>query len=305
MGELAPLVAMSAPFPGVSAVLQHGEALGLWRFIRLDVPRTLDFPRGSTVILGAWAQGYGQLVDALLLQGCRGGVLWTSRVGEMGFESSEVRAFAQLLQDQRISFIWCGDPVLGGVKLGSGKAFFAPYPVQVEDLRNRSVPKTDSMTLFCPATLKKNLPNQLMAASLLQGRLGLQLHTNVPQDPAWQAIAPIKATWYSWLPQEQYDQVLLRSRLNWAVSYAETFNYQAAEAIMRGVPCVASPTIPFLSRGGLSIVRDVNDAFEIAKVAEAIVADSEAVDLQLELLQDYAMWANAQLKQALRQRGLC
>ena len=136
---------------------------------------------------------------------------------------------------------------------------------------------------------------------MVQQRTGLVLHTNVPQDAAWHAIAPVRSRRYSWLPQEHYDQVLLRSRLNFAVSYAETFNYQAAEAIMRGAPCVASPTIPFLNRKGQSVVQDVNDPVEIARLGELLLDNPDAAAQQLEVLQDYARWANDQLQQALLQ----
>lgn len=295
-------VAISAPFPGVSRVLEEGEKLGLWRFIRLGDDPEVRLPEADCFLLGAWHPDYPELVK-LLPPGARVGVLWTSSMGEMGFEPSEIAALSGLLNNPKVEFIWCGDPAVGALR--PPKTFYAPYPLVVEDHRRRDLPKRDAMTLFCPATLKKNLHNQVLAAALVQRESGLVLYTNVPLDNNLVEMLQIRVVRYSWLPRGQYHEVLQAAKLNFAVSFAETLNYQCAESVMLGTPSVVSPTIPFLATQGISKVTNPNDPVEIARVALGLVSNlAEAAELQLECLQDYARTANARLRDELTQRGI-
>ncbi len=219
----------------------------------------------------------------------------------MGFEPSEVANFAKLLDDPRIDFIWVGEPSLDKIR---PKVFYAPYPVKVENRRNVTIEKANTMTLFCPSTVKKNALNQLVAALEIQKKAGLQLYTNVAFSPGVSDILKdMRVMQSSWLPQAQYDQVLRRSKLALCVSWAETFSYQCAEGIMLGTPCVGSHTIPFLSDS--YTVRDPNNPVEIAEVGLAVLAaGNDAAQVQYEALSDYAMHANARLMEILLQHNI-
>ena len=65
---------------------------------------------------------------------------------------------------------------------------------------------------------------------------------------------------YNWLPSEEYLSLLASAKVNLACSWAETFNYNVAEAATLGTPSVISSTIPLPG----VIVREVNNPVHIA-----------------------------------------
>ena len=241
-------------------------------------------------MLGAWSPDYSSLIEVLPFQ--RLGVLWTSSAGEMGFESYEQQALKAIMEDDRISFVWFGDKSLA--RLFPEKGFWAPYPFDIPDPLPEVLPKSDIMTLFCPDTAKKNMFNQLVAAVFLQRKLGfLTLETNIQVPEVIRS--ELRCRQRGWLPEDKYKSILSSSKLNLACSWAETFNYQAAEAALLGVPSVGSPAIPWLPRQ--NIVENPNDPEEIARVAEAVL-EKNWLSLRAHLVH-YALAANNQLRESL------
>lgn len=233
------IVAISAPFPGVSRVFEEAEKLGLLEFIQPTQGNRIWIPTADVYIFGAWHPIYDNAIKAL--SGSRVGVLWTSSVGELGFESVEQDYLQRIISDDRIEFVWFGDRSLAEVY---SKGFYIPYPMQVKNVKLQ--PKENIVTLFCPNTAKKNILNQLYAIALLQRESSLILHTNVPIEARFAKDIGLKYVQHQWLERDVYDKIIASSKLNFAVSWAETNNYQVAEAVLLGTVSIGTATIPFL-----------------------------------------------------------
>ena len=262
------IVALSAPFPGVCRVLEEASKLGLLELVKLDSDR-VKIPPADVYILGAWHPTYTQIVK--VLEGSRVGVLWTSSVGETQFEPIEQDYLAAIITNPAIEFVWFGDESLGEVW---EKGFYAPYPMKLpEECIKRE--KQDIVTLFCPATAKKNILNQLIAVALLQRKHGsLVLHTNVPVDPAFAQSIKLKYVQHGWLQEQEYRELIASSKLNFAVSWAETLNYQSAEAALLGTVSITSATIPWFSPW-YELDVPPNSSIDIASLADEMLERRE------------------------------
>ena len=261
------IVAISMPFPGVCRVLEESEKLGFLKLVKLDSDR-VAIPPADTYLLGAWSPAYNQLLK--VLEGSRVGVLWTSSCGELGFEPIEQDYLAAIIDNPAIKFVWFGDESLGKV---FKKGFYAPYPMKLPEEGLIPHEKQDIVTLFCPNTAKKNIVNQLVAIALLQRTTSVVLHTNVPVDPVFAASIKLKYVQHSWLEEREYKELIASSKLNFACSWAETLNYQAAEALMLGTFSVLSTTIPWAMP--YLTVKNPNDPLEIAQVAHKVLDTQE------------------------------
>ena len=249
---MSKIITISVPFPGAKRPLEEGKKLGMWDFILLDGD-TIEVPPADVYILAAWHPIYE------MLMGLRGkiGVMWTSSAGEMDFEPVEQGYLHQINGDPRISFIWFGDPALAQVY--PEKGFYAPYPFDVDSVNRPEVEKKDIATLFCPAGLKKNLLNQLLAMKLVQRERKLTLHTNIKGYD--EILMGLDCVHHEWLPQQEYNELIASARVNLACSWCETFNYNVAEAAFLGTISVISPTIPLPGRR----VKEVNNPVHIAE----------------------------------------
>lgn len=267
------IVALSVPFPGAKRPLEEGAKLGMWDFVLLD--GKVEIPPADLYLLGAWHPIYEQLLSAPADKA----VLWTSSVGEMDFTSVERGYLRGLLEDTRISFIWFGCPALG--EAHKPKGFFAEYPFHLPESEGDLpdiAPKRDIITFFCPTGPKKNILNQLYALRLAAARgLDFTLHTNIAgYDQELMAIP--KVVRHGWLDRPAYEALIASARLNMALSWAETYSYQAVEAALMGTPSLASPSIRIPVMGDalklkLDCHLDLNDPTVIAQAVRSAWSD--------------------------------
>lgn len=185
-------------------------------------------------------------------------------------EPVEIGYLQHILQDPRIEKVWFGDESLAQVY--PEKGFYAPYPLST-DIKLYTGPKRDAIALFNPGGLKKNNLNQILAVALfLKSHPGWVLETNVANyEPVMKSLG-IKYRLHPWLPTKDYLHLVGSCKINMAVSWAETNNYQVAEAGLLGVPSIISSTVPF---PGYS--AKPNDPLHIVKAIEH--AASEARDI--------------------------
>ena len=256
------IVAVSAAFPGVSRVLEEGEKLRVWDFVRIDQDGTVKMNKADIYLLGAWHPGYEELVSFLHrdFREVKVGVLWTSSCGEMGLEPIEQEFLERILADDRIDFIWFGDPALADI---FEKGFHIPYPLKYEEHQEEK--KERSISLFAPRTAKKNLFTQFAAAKLAQDKYGLILHTNVTLP----FECGVNAVKYPWLPRNELQRVVSSSLLHMGVSFAETFSYATADAALWGTPSVVSPAVSWAPAA--YSVSNPNDASEILEAVECVL----------------------------------
>lgn len=189
--------------------------------------------------------------------------LWTSSTGEIDFTPVEQGYLQSLLANPRIDAIWFGDYSLSLVY--PEKGFHAVYPFDIDHFDVPKVDKTNTVSLFCPTGPKKNIINMLWGIAIARKENPeIELRTNIEGydfilDKG--AILGSHTMRFKWLEDYDYRQLIAACRVNLAVSHAETYNYQVAEALMCGTPSVISPTVPLPGY----IVRNPNDANEIAK----------------------------------------
>lgn len=248
------IVSLSVPFPGAKRPLEEGKKLGMWEFVLLEGEK-IAIPPADVYVFAAWHQVYEQLLGL----GGKVGILWTSSAGEMDFEPVEQEYLRRIREDPRISFIWFGDIALA--KIYPEKGFYAPYPFNVDGADPPDVEKKNIATLFCPTVPKKNILNQLLAMKLVQRSGRLTLHTNVVSYDYDVILKDLDCVRHGWLPQEEYHELIASARINLACSWAETFNYNVAEAAACGTISVTSETIPV---SGL-IVKNPNNPVHIAE----------------------------------------
>ena len=287
------IVALTLPFPGVSRVFEEAQKLNMLKLVVVD--GEIALPPARVYILGAWAPIYSVLLSYLPADS-KVGILWTSSCGELSLEPIEQDYLSQIDINPRIKFIWFGDPSLAQVY--SEKGFYAPYPLKT-DVEVPHVEKQNIVTLFCPPTLKKNILVQLVAITLLQRTYNIILHTNVPIDPRFAERIGLKFTVHPWMQREEYDKLIASSKLNFAVSLAETLNYQSAEAALLGTASVVSHSIPWMKNSSLPIVQNANDPLEIALVAGAKLDTQQAGQRAREVVLRYFEHANTEARFAL------
>jgi hypothetical protein len=257
------ICAVSLPFPGVIRVLEEGVKFNLWDLVTLD-RELVRIPQADVYILGAYHRAYDQIVEQLSGKIC---VLWTSSSGEVNLEPVEQVLLKQVVEDDRIDSIWFGDLGLASV---IDKGFCAPYPIVYEEFEIQE--KDNIVTLFQPMTLKKNLYTQLCAIKLLQQDHDLTLHTNVDLEKLSLPFE-LNAVQHGWLERSTLSEIIARSKLNFGVSFAETFGYNIAEATMLGCVSVVSPAISWAPLD--CQVSYANSAIYIAQTAEYLLKHSD------------------------------
>jgi len=286
------LATLSVPFPGARRPLEEGAKLGLWSFTLLN-EQTREIPAADTYIMAAWSPAY----ERLLSYGDRRGILWTSSAGEMDFMPIERQYLWEIMMDPRIDFVWFGDR--GLAEAFPGKGFYAPYPLSC-DLQPPQVAKEDICTLFCPTKASKNIYNMLLAMKIVQRKQKLTLHTNI--EGYEEILHDLDVVRYNyWLPTPQYHNLLARAKVNLAVSWAETFNYQVAEALLLGTASIISHTIPV---PGIT-VSGPNDPEDIAEIIHhyALAPEYYAQELRQELKTKSSQW-NEDLTERLKKLNL-
>jgi len=262
----------------------------MWEFVLLTGGR-ISIPDADIYILAAWHSAYEQLLGL----GGKTGVLWTSSAGEMDFEPVEQEYLRRIREDPRISFIWFGDIALARVY--PEKGFYAPYPLDVDRVNPPNVEKKNIVTLFCPTGPKKNILNQLLAVKLVQSSTKLTLHTNVRgYESLLNDVRGVDCVRHEWLPDVEYRSLLASAKVNLACSWAETFNYNVAEAALLGTISVVSRTIPI---GGLSVKNPNNPVHIAEKILEGCGA--QYVDT-LRIVKEELRIRNQECKRILGER---
>lgn len=269
-------LALSFSYPGVSRVFEEGAKLRLFDFQVLGdgADISLDYDQ---YLFGAMTILHPVFWNSFIVNELKHksiGVLWTSSTGELDLEPIEQQQLQTIVYEPKVDFVWFGDELLGRIWK---KGFYVSYPIKV-DFQAPVKSKANIITLWCPRTKKKNILNQLMAVSLLQKEQDIVLHTNVDTEVLKLDLNTQK--YDSWLERAELHTLIASARVNLAVSWAETFNYQVAEATMLGTPSVVSRALPWVS-----IVNTTNPS-DPQEIADAIRYALNSPELCLESLRN-------------------
>jgi len=256
-------------FPGANQALIHlSRTTGLTRHISLAGTRPdgpeVHFLSGylreqppSLVLFGGWSPVYAALLSALRDAPISVGVYWTSSGGQSDM-SEEIPKLAQILDEPAIDhYLFCSEGLAEGLRASGRSAWYLPLTVMLPNSsRPASVTRHTTagllnISLFCPAPeyRRKNILNCLLALSMVRGRYRLFLN-GLSHHPAYLTLLKTLRITYrdlGWMERAPYEETLWSIDLGLQLSFAESFNYVAAEHLLRGVPVLASRMVPVMA----------------------------------------------------------
>lgn len=265
-------------FPGVSAVIEHATSLGIGRRIALHELNYKNFKKEDLLILGAWEPDlYPTRIRRI---NCRKAILWTSSWGQMLFspnqvEVSQLEHILNLLKNGRIDYLFIGSKEIYEYYKNVSNVYQFPYPFNPElILRYRAREKIpNSVSLFIPpgSQARKNYLNMKIGFELAKRRNPeLTLYTNE-----------------TWIPKEQYCELLSKMMLNLHCTWTESFCYQVAEALFLSTLSLVSQCIADnLNLNDFSLIHNLDSPREIAeKIVKIIKLDKLDYERELALQQ--------------------
>lgn len=202
------------------------------------------------VLVGGWSPVYAMLLADLDIPV---GVYWTSSGGQTDM-SAEIAKFAAVLQDPMIHHLAFSTPELANTLRTCGKrAWYLPLtfvPPTPRPPRSHVGPLRFS--LFCPPAeyRRKNITNTLFALAQVRGDYQLVIN-GLSQNPDYAALLKtlkIPFEELGWMERLEYEKALDTIDVGLQLSFAESFNYVAAEHLARGIPVLASPMVPVMNR---------------------------------------------------------
>lgn len=255
--------------PGVQSVFKNMEALGMSRNLPIDQIDNIQ-NIGNVVIFGAFDQSYLPIMKILRNHSPSRniGFLWTSSPTETELQPGEINFLHYIVGMKirgEIDFLWFLKPDYLEMYGSVHDVFYAPAPCPKYEFRNPPKVETKQLSLFMPATLKKNAFAQHLAASIFAlnnpGKVIVKSNNGAYKLPS------IINT--GWMSDEMYEKELNFTDIAMHVSLAESFAYGAYKFLARGTPCLISPSIQhnlkvYNSRlVNLLVVRDPDSLIEM------------------------------------------
>ena len=307
-------LALSASgFPGSSTVLgELAAATGLVHAVELSpghrpsaegqfVRAVIDAAEIRLLILGGWSPSYEPFVAAAARRAVPVALYWTSSAGQTGM-SAEISRLSLCLDDSRITHRWCVQRSLAET-LHRRHAPCLWLPSVIASLRRapssaratgtlRGV-RPANVGLFCSPNeyARKNILTTLVAVARLGPRV--VLHVNGLSDDAdyrpWLDRLGIRWIDHGWMSREAYLETVAGLDLGLQVSFAESFNYVAADHILAGVPVIVSPMVPVVTELPAPlvrpfVVRTADDPAVIADAIERVIARPRVARQQVQLV---------------------
>jgi len=250
-------------FPGANQALENlNRATRMTRHIRLastnraspELAFVAEWLRAQTprlVLFGGFSPVYEMLMHALRDTPLRFAVYWTSSGGQTDI-SQELPKLAALLESHALCALCFSSRGMADALRAAGmRALYLP-PTLVEPRAPSALARADKfwLSLFCPPSeyRRKNILNTLLALAHVRGEWRLALN-GLSQDTAYAVVLRklnIPYQEWGWMERATYEEKLWQVGLGLQFAFAETFNYVAAEHLLRGIPVLAAPTVPVM-----------------------------------------------------------
>ncbi len=252
-------------FPGADrALVELSRTTGLTRHVRVASPLPgsaetgfvsawLREQRPPLVLFGAWSPLYLEVMTALSGTGISFGVYWTSSGGQTDM-SEEAAKLAQVLSEPAIDvLLFCHAGVAEGLR-GCGKpVYYVPLTLvepKVVVQRDDDVGEATRISLFCPPAeyRRKNILNCLLALAQIAEPYDLIVN-GLSEQPDYRLLMNalhLPYTDLGWMQRSAYERQLQTLDLGLQLSFAESYNYVAAEHLLCGIPVVASAMVPVM-----------------------------------------------------------
>lgn len=232
------LASTHAASPEVTFLVDH---------LRAAPPRVL--------LLGGWADVYETFVDALAPLGTTCGVYWTSSGGQTDM-SGEVPKLARVLAHTALRHRLFASADVARA-LGTERDGFAHLPVTIEPptpprarAAVRAARRTPVVSFFFPVreVRRKNVLNGILAVAGVTPRPVLWLN-GLCEAPGYTELLGALGVCFEdlgWMERRRYEMAVARADVGLQPSFAETYDYVAADHLIRGVPVVASRMVPVM-----------------------------------------------------------
>jgi len=289
-------------FPGTNrSLLNLEKTTGLTRHIVLrgseadgaDVKFYIELLREkkpTCVLFGGWSPVYDVFLKSIRSLKTEAGVYWTSSPGQVDI-SEEAEYMVSLINSRRIKHrIFANGELAKALSGVSHNVKHLPDTLLFpgDDVIKKPKGKKDELvfSLFCsPFEYKrKNVFNTLLALSMLKRKYTLYLN-GLSKNRFYGNILKtlgIRYRDFDWMTDEKYQTVLGEVDLGLQISFAETFNYVAAEHIVRKIPVMTSRMVPALDcmpahiRNRL-VVDDADCASEIRDKIEYLAGEADRI----------------------------
>ena len=248
--------------------------------------------RPRLVIFGGWSDTYNEFLKRLKREKIEFGVYWTSGAGQIDI-SQELDRFIFVIKNKLIKYkFFTNEKFISPLAQHMDNVYYLPATTHLPQLKLQQKVKRKKIliiSLFCsPLEYKrKNILNCLLALSMLNKGYVLYLN-GLSQDKYYKnvlEILDIRYKDFGWMKRDKYEKVLSEIDLGLQISFAETFNYVAAEHIARGIPVVTSLMVPVMhamtneSKKRL-LAKNVDDPQEIKEKIEYLIRhQSKRIDL--------------------------
>jgi hypothetical protein len=250
-------------FPGANQALENlNRSTRLTRHVRLasthrespEIAFVIEWLRAQTprlVLFGGSSPVYETLMRALRDTPIRFAVYWTSSGGQTDI-SQELPKFAALLESPELhALCFSSRGMADALRVAGMRALYLP-PTLVEPRAPPALARPDEcqLSLFCPpsAYRRKNILNTLLALAHVRGEWRLAVN-GLSQEAAYAVVLRklnIPYQEWGWMERVTYEEKLWQIGLGLQFAFAETFNYVAAEHLLRGIPVLAAPTVPVM-----------------------------------------------------------
>lgn len=204
------------------------------------------------IIFGGWSPVYDFFLKKLRNKKIEFGIYWTSSPGQVDI-SEEIKYMDFLLNSGRVKHkLFAHRELAASLKTVRGEVRHLPDTVLFpNDEVKKGLRKKDEgfvISLFCSPFeyRRKNVLNSLLALSMLEGRYVLYLNGLSENEYYGSVLKTLRIRYreFGWMADEEYESALGEVDLGLQVSFAETFNFVAAEHIVRGVPVMTSRMVP-------------------------------------------------------------
>lgn len=251
------------------------------------------------VLFGGWSPVYDLIMKSLGRR-TEPGVYWTSSPGQVDI-SEEARYIVSLLNSRRLKHRLFANGELAGALSGvSDNARHLPdtlvFPEDAVIKKPKGMKDVLVFSLFCSPFeyRRKNVLNTLLALSMLKRKYTLYLNGLSKNRFYGNILKRLRIMYrdFGWMTDEKYQAVLGEVDLGIQVSFAETFNYVAAEHIARRIPVITSRMVPVMdcmpaSIRKMLVVEDADSASGIREKIEYLTGERGRLKYLGERMQVY------------------
>ncbi len=240
------------------------------------------------LILGGWSEIYDPFVEIVSQAGGQVAIYWTSSGGQTDI-SREVGKLDRVLRHSAVGRILCASADLAHSLRGAVDAAHLPVTLDLRraHIRGGREKACPTVSFFFPwrEARRKNALNGLLAAASLGKRIRLHLN-GLSEEPDYRALLEtlrIPHRDLGWMEESVYRRALTRIDIGLQPSFAETFDYVAADHLARGIPVIGSMMVPAIAELPAAIrkyvvVPNPDAAGQIAERLERLAGDRDLRD---------------------------